>query len=64
MALADEFVAQLPRNGVDPRQSAAVPRGDTQGNRLPARAAPRERYCPSHQHLAETEDREVPALAA
>jgi hypothetical protein len=65
MALADEFVAQLPRNGVDPQgnplQCRAVTRKGTACQRAPL---PVNGYCPSHQHLAETEDREVPALAA
>ena len=65
MALADEFVAQLPRNGVDaqgnPRQCRAVTRKGTACQRAPL---PVNGYCPSHQHLAETEDREVAPLAA
>jgi hypothetical protein len=65
MALADEFVAQLPRNGVDPQgnplQCRAVTRKGTPCQRAPL---PLNGYCPSHQHLAETEDREVAALAA
>jgi hypothetical protein len=65
MALADEFVAALPRNGVDPQgnplQCRAVTRKGTACQRAPL---PLNGYCPSHQHLAETEDCEVPALAA
>ena len=65
MALADEFDAQLPRNGVDPQgnplQCRAVTRRGTACQRAPL---PANGYCPSHQHLAETEDCEVPALAA
>jgi hypothetical protein len=65
MALADEFVAALPRNGVDvngnPRQCRAVTRKGTACQRTPLAA---NGYCPSHQHLAETEDREVTSLAA
>ena len=65
MALADEFVAALPRNGVDPQgnplQCRAVTRKGTACLRAPL---PANGYCPSHQHLAETEDCEVPALAA
>ncbi len=65
MALADEFVAQLPRNGVDPQgnplQCRAVTRKGTACQRAPL---PLNGYCPSHQHLAETENCEVPALAA
>jgi len=65
MALADEFVTALPRNGVDPQgnplQCRAVTRKGTACQRAPM---PANGYCPSHQHLAETEDSEVPALAA
>ena len=65
MALADEFVATLPRNGVDvngnPRQCRAVTRKGTACQRTPLAL---NGYCPSHQHLAETEDREVASLAA
>ena len=65
MELADEFVAALPRNGVDvngnPRQCRAVTRKGTACQRTPLAV---NGYCPSHQHLAETEDREVASLAA
>ena len=63
--LADEFVAALPPNGVDPNgnplQCRAVTRKGTACQRAPL---PLNGYCPSHQHLAETENCEVPALAA
>jgi hypothetical protein len=65
VALADEFVAALPPNGVDPNgnplQCRAVTRKGTACQRAPL---PLNGYCPSHQHLAETENCEVPALAA
>ena len=65
MALADEFVAQLPRNGFDmhgnPRQCRAVTRRGTACQRTPLAV---NGYCPSHQHLAETEDLEIAPLAA
>jgi hypothetical protein len=65
MALADEFVAALPRNGVDahgnPRRCRAVTRKGTACQRTPLAA---NGYCPSHQHLAATEDRELESLAA
>jgi hypothetical protein len=65
MALADEFVSSLPANGVDaagnPLQCRAVTRKGTACQRAPLR---HNGYCPSHQHLAETENCEVPALAA
>jgi len=60
MRLADEFVAALPRSGVDaqgnPRQCRAVTRKGTACQRTPLAA---NGYCPSHQHLAETEDHEL-----
>jgi hypothetical protein len=63
--LADEFVAALPPNGVDtngnPLQCRAVTRKGTACQRAPL---PVNGYCPSHQHLAETENCEIPALAA
>jgi hypothetical protein len=59
VTLADEFVAALPRTGVDangnPRQCRAVTRKGTACQRTPLAA---NGYCPSHQHLAETENRE------
>jgi hypothetical protein len=65
MALADEFVATLPRNGVDPQgnplQCRAVTRKGTACQRAPL---PVNGYCPSHQHLAETEHAAPAALAA
>ena len=65
MALADEFVAALPRNGVDPQGNPLACRAVTRKGTACLRAPlPVNGYCPSHQHLAETEDCEVPALAA
>lgn len=65
IALAEEFVAAMPPNGVDPNgnplQCRAVTRKGTACQRAPL---PVNGYCPSHQHLAETENCEVPALAA
>ena len=63
LALADEFLRRLPQNGFDaygnPLQCRASTRKGTPCQRMPL---PHNGYCPSHQHLAETED--VPALAA
>src|SRR5665213_3197500 len=60
MTLADAFVARLPRNGVDsqgnPLECHATTRRGTACQRAPL---PVNGYCPSHQHLAATEDREV-----
>ena len=65
MTLADEFVATLPAAGVDangnPRQCRAVTRKGTPCQRTPLAS---NGYCPSHQHLAETEDHELEQLAA
>jgi hypothetical protein len=65
MALVAEFVATIPRNGVDadgnPLQCRATTRRGTACERAPL---PKNGYCPSHQHLAETENCEVHTLAA
>ena len=64
LALADEFLKQLPQNGVDaygnPLQCRASTRKGAPCQRMPL---PHNGYCPSHQHLAETEELEA-ALAA
>jgi hypothetical protein len=63
LALADEFVRQYPQSGVDaygnPLRCRASTRKGTPCQRMPL---PHNGYCPSHQHLAQTEER--PALAA
>ena len=63
LALADDFLRALPQNGVDPYgnplQCRASTRKGTPCQRMPL---PHNGYCPSHQHLAETE--EVETLAA
>lgn len=63
LSLADEFLTRLPQNGFDaygnPLQCRASTRKGTPCQRMPL---PHNGYCPSHQHLAETE--EVEALAA
>jgi hypothetical protein len=60
MAAADEFVSRLPRTGFDvngnPLQCRASTRKGTPCQRDPL---PHNGYCPSHQHLAATE--ELPA---
>jgi hypothetical protein len=64
LAFADEFLRSLPQNGFDlngnPLQCRASTRKGTPCQRMPL---PHNGYCPSHQHLAETEELE-PALAA
>ena len=57
MACADEFLARQPRRGYDlhgnPLECRATTRKGTACQRMPL---PHNGYCPSHQHLAETED--------
>ena len=64
LALADEFLRRLPQNGFDaygnPLQCRASTRRGTACQRMPLA---HNGYCPSHQHLAETEELEA-ALAA
>jgi hypothetical protein len=54
--LADDFFSRLPQNGFDvngqPLQCRATTRKGTACQRMPL---PHNGYCPSHQHLAETE---------
>ncbi len=63
LACADEFLRSQPQNGFDlygnALQCRASTRKGTPCQRMPL---PHNGYCPSHQHLAETED--LPALAA
>jgi hypothetical protein len=62
---ADDWLAQMPRQGYDangnPLQCRATTRKGTACQRMPL---PHNGYCPSHQHLAETEETEVRTLAA
>jgi hypothetical protein len=63
LRFADEFLGAQPHNGFDlygnPLQCRASTRKGAPCQRMPL---PHNGYCPSHQHLAETED--IPALAA
>jgi hypothetical protein len=65
LGLADEFLRRLPANGFDaygnPLQCRASTRKGTPCQRMPL---PHNGYCPSHQHLAETEELESPLVAA
>jgi hypothetical protein len=65
MTLADEFLATLPPAGCDadgnPLQCRAMTRKGTPCLRTPL---VRNGYCPSHQHLADTEHAEAQAIAA
>jgi hypothetical protein len=62
---ADEFLRQQPQNGFDvygnPLQCRASTRKGTPCQRMPL---PHNGYCPSHQHLAETEQLEASLVAA
>ena len=62
---ADEWFARQPAHGVDAYGNAlecrATTRRGTPCQRMPL---PHNGYCPSHQHLAETEDAEALELAA
>jgi hypothetical protein len=64
LQFADEFLASQPQNGFDiygnPLQCRASTRKGTPCQRMPL---PQNGYCPSHQHLADTEEL-APALAA
>ena len=62
---ADDFLRRQPQNGYDvygnPLQCRATTRKGSPCQRMPL---PHNGYCPSHQHLAETEDIEAEAIAA
>ncbi len=65
VAAAEEWLLKQPRHGYDangnPLQCRATTRRGTACQREPL---PHNGYCPSHQHLAETEGSEVEVLAA
>jgi hypothetical protein len=60
LAVTDAFLARMPRNGYDangnPLQCRAMTRKGSACQRMPL---PHNGYCPSHQHLADTEDAEI-----
>jgi hypothetical protein len=62
IAAAESYLDRLPKAGVDvhgnPLQCRATTRKGTACQRVPL---PRNGYCPSHQHLADTEERELAA---
>ena len=64
VSAAQEALERLPRNGVDangnPLQCRATTRRGTPCQRVPLHS---NGYCPSHQHLAETEEVEVVAVS-
>ncbi len=64
LGFADEFLRNQPNNGYDiygnPLRCRASTRKGTPCQRMPL---PHNGYCPSHQHLAETEELQ-PAIAA
>ena len=63
MSCADEFLTRQPLQGFDldgnPLQCRATTRKGTPCQRMPL---PHNGYCPSHQHLAETEEVTAPEL--
>jgi hypothetical protein len=65
VAAAERWLEHLPANGVDangdPVQCRATTRRGTPCQRIPL---PRNGYCPSHQHLADTEQAEAAAALA
>ncbi len=65
MKLADDFLLHQPQSGFDvygnPLQCRASTRKGTPCQRMPL---PHNGYCPSHQHLAETEEEELREMAA
>jgi hypothetical protein len=65
IAAAESYLDQLPKAGCDvhgnPLQCRATTRKGTACQRVPL---PHNGYCPSHQHLAETEEIEVEELVA
>jgi hypothetical protein len=65
MAFADEYFQRQPMHGFDingnPLECRATTRKGTACQRMPL---PHNGYCPSHQHLAETEEVEVGAPLA
>lgn len=65
VAAAEAYLDRLPKAGCDingnPLQCRATTRKGTACQRVPL---PRNGYCPSHQHLAETEETEVEELIA
>jgi hypothetical protein len=62
LQFADDFLRAQPQNGYDmygnPLQCRASTRKGAPCQRMPL---PHNGYCPSHQHLAETEDLEIAA---
>jgi hypothetical protein len=64
LALVDEYLSALPQNGFDangnPLECRASTRKGTPCRRMPL---PHNGYCPSHQHLAETEELPTPVAA-
>jgi hypothetical protein len=64
IATADDVLRRLPTNGFDingnPLQCRATTRRGSACQRMPL---PRNGYCPSHQHLADTEDIRPPLAA-
>jgi hypothetical protein len=65
MSFADEYFQRQPLRGFDingnPLECRATTRKGTPCQRMPL---PHNGYCPSHQHLVETEELEIPVPAS
>ncbi|MDP9400995.1 MAG: hypothetical protein M3P39_08655 [Actinomycetota bacterium] len=65
LACADDWLARQPRRALalegEAPECRAMTRRGTACQRVPL---PRNGYCPSHQHLADTEDEELQGVAA
>lgn len=62
---AEEWLVKQPRHGYDANGNALQCRATTRrGTACQREPLPHNGYCPSHQHLAETEGSEVEAMAA
>jgi hypothetical protein len=64
LGLADEFLRRMPQNGFDAYGNALQCRASTRkGTPCQRMPLPENGYCPSHQHLADTEELETPLAA-
>ena len=65
VAAAEDWLDRQPRHGTDAAGNALQCRATTRrGTACQREPLPANGYCPSHQHLAETETREAAPLAA
>ena len=65
VAAAEDWLDRQPRHGTDANGNALQCRATTRrGTACQREPLPANGYCPSHQHLAETEQQEAAPLAA